>query len=264
MKNRSKLEYLTFCLSLAAPVARAGGEIKPAALPPSASSAETTRNAGAGGGVQEVQYVTEEIKGWTVFVNRSLLEGQRDATRQALELLGGQLESINKILPPAALAHLHTVPLWFNPLHRAGDPPKAEYHPGADGLRKNNRDARMAKAVEFTNVAIFAQECRRMPMFVLHELAHAYHDRVLGFGQPEILATYKAAIEGGAYKNVDRWNGTALSKADAYALTNAREYFAETTEAFFGRNDFQPFDRAELKLMDPQMHDLLAKLWDKK
>jgi len=37
----------------------------------------------------------------------------------------------------------------------------------------------------------------------------------------------------------------------AYAMNDAKEYFAEETEAFFGRNDFYPFTREELKKHDP-------------
>ena len=44
-------------------------------------------------------------------------------------------------------------------------------------------------------------------------------------------------------------------------MTNPMEYFAESTEAFFARNDFFPFDHAELKRHDPGMEQLLAKLW---
>jgi len=40
-------------------------------------------------------------------------------------------------------------------------------------------------------------------------------------------------------------------------MTNAKEYFAESTEAWFGVNDFYPFVRAELKQFDPEMHALL-------
>jgi hypothetical protein len=46
-----------------------------------------------------------------------------------------------------------------------------------------------------------------------------------------------------------------------YACTNPQEYFAEMTEAYFGTNDFYPFVRAELKQVDPRMHDLLERLW---
>ena len=35
-------------------------------------------------------------------------------------------------------------------------------------------------------------------------------------------------------------------------MSNERGYFAETSEAHFGRNDFHPFTRADLKKRDPQ------------
>ena len=44
-------------------------------------------------------------------------------------------------------------------------------------------------------------------------------------------------------------------------MTNPMEYFAESTEAFFSRNDFFPFTRDELKQHDPEMEQLLVKLW---
>jgi dipeptidyl-peptidase-4 len=49
-----------------------------------------------------------------------------------------------------------------------------------------------------------------------------------------------------------------------YGLTNHKEYFAEATEAYFYRNDFYPFVRAELKQYDPDMHVLLEKIWENK
>ena len=47
----------------------------------------------------------------------------------------------------------------------------------------------------------------------------------------------------------------------AYALNNPQEYFAESTEAYFGVNDFYPFVRAELKEHDPDMSSLMQTLW---
>ena len=37
----------------------------------------------------------------------------------------------------------------------------------------------------------------------------------------------------------------------AYALNGPNEYFAELTEAYFGKNDFYPFNRDDLKHHDP-------------
>ena len=46
-------------------------------------------------------------------------------------------------------------------------------------------------------------------------------------------------------------------------MTNEREYFAETTEAYFGENDFQPFSREELRLFDPEMFGVLEAAWNR-
>jgi hypothetical protein len=162
------------------------------------------------------------------------------------------------------VAKLREVPLWFSPEY-AGVRPSAEYHPDARWLKENSRNEAMARSVEFTNVRIFAQESKRMPNFTLHELAHAYHHRVLsqGFEHTEILAAYSQARERGLYEKVERWlgNGRPNTVERAYAMSSPMEYFAEATEAFFSRNDFYPFDRAELKQHDPDMERLVAKLW---
>jgi hypothetical protein len=46
-----------------------------------------------------------------------------------------------------------------------------------------------------------------------------------------------------------------------YGLSNAKEYFAESTEAYFGVNDFYPFVRAELREHDPRMFKLMVRVW---
>jgi Mlc titration factor MtfA (ptsG expression regulator) len=122
----------------------------------------------------------------------------------------------------------------------------------------------MAKGIEFTNIRIFEAETRRMPNFALHELAHAYHDRYLpeSHNNPEIKAAYEVAKASGKYDRVERQDSEGRKRLDrAYAITNPAEYFAETTEAYFSRNDFFPFTKEELKQHDPAMYELLGKLW---
>src|SRR5690349_17105454 len=104
-----------------------------------------------------------------------------------------------------------------------------------------------------------------MPAFVLHELAYAVHDHALpkGFGNPEMAAAFARAKESGKYDKVERHYGNGMpNKVEkAYAMTNPMECFAETTEAYFSRNDFFPFTREELKKHDPEILALLGKLW---
>ncbi len=204
---------------------------------------------------------TRIIAGWTVHVSARLMDEQGVATARALAILQEQLESIVQTVPAPAVAQLRQVPLWLSPEY-AGLAPKAEYHPSAGWLRANGRDPAMARSVEFTNIRIFEAEQRRMPVFVLHELAHAYHDRVLGSHHAGIRAAYEKAKAGGTYDRVERRDAAGRTRLDrAYALSNPQEYFAETTEAFFGRNDFYPYEREQLQRHDPGMHALLATVW---
>jgi hypothetical protein len=204
---------------------------------------------------------TRRLEGWTVFVSDQLLSTQAPATETGLALLAEQLRVLRKLLPADPLGHLQTVPIWISPEYK-GVRPTAEYHPGAGWLRDHGRNPAMAGAVEFTNVRSLPDEVKRMPMLVLHELAHAYHDQVLGYDDQAIREAAKRARANGRYDRVKRVFADGSSKLDrAYALTNPQEYFAECTEAFFGRNDFYPFTREELRQEDPEMHQLLQHIW---
>jgi hypothetical protein len=208
-------------------------------------------------------FETRSIEGWTVHINRKLLEGNPTPTQKAIALLGLQLQAICGVVPAGPLAHLQKVVLWVDPEY-PHTPPRAEYHPDAGWLREHGRDPRMAKGIEITNVRIFGAESRRMPWFILHELAHAYHDQVLGFDQPDIIAAYKRAVASKSYDAVERFHGDPNRPNTierAYAMTNEKEYFAEDTEAFFGRNDFFPFTRDQLRKHDPGMFKLLQRVW---
>lgn len=210
------------------------------------------------------EYETCQIAGWTLHISHALLINDAKATARARELLQIQLEEIIRVVPVAAVAELQKVPLWFSPPYPNVEP-HAEYHPSADWLRKNDRDPAMAKGIEFTNIRIFEAETRRMPNFALHELAHAYHDRVVpdGFNNAEIRDAYEKAKAGGKYDRVERQDSEGRKRMDrAYALTNPNEYFAESTEAFFSHNDFFPYTCDQLKLHDPIMFQLLERIWN--
>lgn len=204
------------------------------------------------------------VSGWQVHISRKLLETEADDTAKALDGLKKMLDEIVRDLPAAAVTEMKKVPLYFSPSYKEGQS-GAEFHPGAGWLRDNGRDPEMAQGVEFSGVHDFEAEMLRMPNFALHELAHAYHFRTLpdGFGNEEIKAVFKRAKENGLYERVERTfgNGNPSTFERAYAMTNAMEYFAETSEAYFFRNDFFPFTREELRRHDPEMYTLLEKLW---
>ncbi len=206
---------------------------------------------------------TKTVEGWTLHISDELFEKDKAATERALELLTAHLQEITRVVPASAVAELKKVPLWFSPEY-PGVQPTAEYHPDAGWLRKNKRDPAMAKAVEFTDIRDFERETKRMPNFTLHELAHAYHDRVLpkDFGNEEIKAAFEKAKAKGLYERVEQRFGDGRSaNVRAYAMTNPMEYFAECSEAYFSTNDFFPFTREQLAKHDPEMFALLKTLW---
>ncbi|MGC4005263.1 MAG: hypothetical protein QM811_19945 [Pirellulales bacterium] len=208
-------------------------------------------------------YKSRRIEGWTVRVAEPLLADDAKSTERALELLTVQLREIVGVVPAPAVVELRKTTLWFSPEYER-TPPRAEYHPDAGWLRKNNRNTAMAGGVEFTNVKIFEREVKRMPNFALHELSHAYHHRVLdkGFDNPDIRAAFDRAKASGDYDRVERRFGdgrTAIEKA--YALTSPQEFFAEASEAYFTTNDFFPYNATDLARHDPKTLDLLKSMW---
>jgi hypothetical protein len=207
-------------------------------------------------------YEVRNIAGWTVNIDTRLVQEQRAQTETALGLLEKQLQQIERVVPPKAVIELKKVRLWFSPEYKKGIPPRAEFHPGAEWLKENGRNPDMAQGIEFTNIRIFPDEVSRMPNFALHELAHAYQARLLGFDNKEIRKAYEQAKKSGKYDKVERRNAKGETRIDkAYAMANPMEYFAESTESFFARNDFYPYTRYELQTFDPTMYDLLRRAW---
>lgn len=203
-----------------------------------------------------------EVEGWTLEIQPELWEKEEAAVETAVGLLREQLGEIVRVVPAPAVAELRKVGLWFTAGY-PDTPPRAEYHPDAGWLRQNRRDPRMAQGVEFSNIPIFQREMERMPNFALHELAHAWHHRILTYDQPDLKAAFAAAQASGRYTLVEQRQKKARpgKMVRAYALTNVMEYFAEGTEAWFSTNDFYPFTRQELQSYDPQLVEALRKVW---
>ena len=200
------------------------------------------------------QYEKRSIEGWTIFVNKDLLADGTELGSKALELLEAKLYEVGRVVPEKACEELRRVPIWLG----VEDGSSAGYHPSREWLRANGYNPDKAKSVEIGNASRFLFWSFDQPGTVLHELAHAYHDRVLGYDHEGIRAAFRAAVEGGRYERVLRFNGR---EERAYALENDQEYFAEGTEAFFGTNDWYPFVRAELLRHDPKLFEVLEEVW---
>lgn len=201
-------------------------------------------------------YTVRNLEGWTVRIHRRLLDGQKELGDRALELLRVKLYEINRVVPSGPLAKLHAVPIWLEFKNR--DVKCACYHPSKEWLAEHGFNPEKAGSVEIGHAANFLDWSRVQPAMVLHELAHAYHHQVLGWDHAEIEAAYRRAKESKSYESVLYYDGRMQR---AYAMNDAKEYFAELTESWFGTNDFYPFVRPEVHKHDPEMAKLLKKLW---
>ncbi len=205
--------------------------------------------------------VTRNIEGWTVHIDPMMLEGEHaKAGTEALEMLANHLQRIAVLMPEERLAQMRKLELWIEHDHPFLNVEPGPYHPGAGWLTERGHDARLAKKVHVTRAASLLERHHMVkhPMVILHELVHSYHDQVLGFDEPRIKAAYERAMKEGLYDEVLLYTGR---KVRAYAATNPMEYFAEGTEAYFYKNDFYPFVRAELEEHDPRLHALLVEIW---
>ncbi|MCO8121283.1 metallopeptidase [Stieleria sp. TO1_6] len=202
--------------------------------------------------------VIRTIEGWTVKVDPTVFKPEHSSKGQrALQALGNHLQRVTYLLPDDVLNELREIPIWVD---RDGKGKSLVYHPSADWLADNGYNPAMAKHVHVPKIDLLLsrQQWAKHPYAIMHELAHAYHDQVLGWDDAEIKALYELAENSGSYDHV---LDHAHRQVRHYGMNNHKEYFAESTEAYLGVNDFYPFVRAELKQHDPRMFDLQSKIW---
>lgn len=208
-----------------------------------------------------IEPVKREIEGWTVDIDPRLLGGEHaEEGARALKMLANHLQRISILIPEKQLAELRKVGIWIEYDHPELHP--MQYHPEEKWLTDHGYDPRLTKKVHIPHAAdlISRQQMLKHPAVVLHELAHAYHDQVLGFDDPGILAAYQRAMKNGKYEKSLLYTGETVKH---YATTDHKEYFAESTETYFYHNDFYPFVRAELRQHDPTSYAEMERVWGK-
>lgn len=209
-------------------------------------------------------YQSYDLAGYRVYVQNYALSNYSRITQEAIQLLQNKLSEINRLnLSNSIKSKFQSVSFYMD---WNKDSKGARYHPGRQWLIQNGYGAEKVKSVHISNINNFVTwNQQNQPYMILHELAHAYHDLVLSFNHSGILSAYRNAMHKGLYQNVwyNLGNGSKPYKQKAYATTNEREYFAEITEAFFGKNDYYPFNRSDLQSYDPQGYNLLVQIWGK-
>lgn len=205
--------------------------------------------------------IERHIEGWLVRIDPRLTEQpNKDVGDRALAMLRWQLESIKISIPEKRLVELQTIGIWIEL-----DNPQVsnmQYHPDRKWLIGHGMDPRFEGFVHIPGAARLADKkfFHQQPSVIMHELAHGFHDQILDFNYAPIVAAYKAGVKAGLYDKVLHASSRQLRH---YSATNHKEYFAEGCEAYFGRNDFFPFVRVELRKHDPTLYRLMEEIWGK-
>jgi hypothetical protein len=198
------------------------------------------------------KYATMTIQGWKVLVNKGLLDKSSkhfQAGKAAMVKFHDDFYTLTKMLDTARLKDIQSTPVWLEvdtTVSADGSrKPCFHYHPGLKWLVDNDYNPAKHKCVEIGKAAIYARQGERSRRVMLHELAHSYHNRFLGFSDKRILSAYKTAKASGKYPK------------KIYAMTDFKEYFACLTVWCFEKDD----RRKKALDRDPAGMKLVAEIW---
>lgn len=198
------------------------------------------------------------IEGWTVeFAQEFHDTNNSKVYYKSKKALANHLQRISYLMPPSKLKELQGLIIRVDLFHKLKT---MQYHPSRGWLEDHGFDPSLQKRVHIPRAkALFARNTwLQHPYVILHELAHSYHDQILGFDNVEIKEAFQRSEREKLYERVLVFRG-GMTKH--YARTNEKEFFAEMTESYVGVNDFFPFVRSELKNHDPQTFELMRKIW---
>lgn len=198
-------------------------------------------------------YELFEVEGWAVRISNDY-SNHPDKKKLILKEIRQQLKAINNAVPHSALSKLKSTEFWIE--YHSRPEKGASYHPSRDWLIKHEYNPDKAGGIELQfNFYLWRKE---QPWIALHELSHAYHHKHLGYDNSMVLQAFENARLSFQYNTVEHVNGSTKM---AYAMNNKKEYFAELSEAYFGYNDQEPFDRKALRAFDSVGFKMVQSVW---
>lgn len=217
-------------------------------------------------------YATYEYKGFTYKFKKEVIS--TDAAQKAMAKVKSDIDQILLLIPEDAVKVMQKNPIWFEE-NNSKNTSAAWYHRGSGSGLAYGGLAAKEKCVEITNYKYYVDwTAQNQPFMVLHELCHLYHDHGLGGdANNDITSAYTNAKNKGLYKtyyyrtSLSDTKGTAYQESGtqhAYCMTDKWEFFAEMSEAYWGENDYYPFNYIQLKEHDPFAFAIMEKIWGKR
>jgi len=206
-------------------------------------------------------YVRHTIEGFTVLVNQDVLRVNTDHyERKPLEVLELELKTITKLMSEKALNTLRRLIIWVEwselvefSSGRPGTPVAVYYGGHQLSLLQEGKHPLKAKTITILRMDLLTEEHQPKRdlgrSVLLHEMAHAVHDQLLGRNHLGIAAAFRQAMERKLYEK------------SQYVSTNEAEFFAELTCAYFDQLNYFPRNRRELQQHDPHTFKLMESIW---
>ena len=222
-------------------------------------------------------YEPRKMQGFQIYAEAGVFDDYRDLH----SILEQELKMVKALLPSGAEKKLkEDTPLYINKSITFGDTRYptvgrgSTYHPkdGQKWLKANGMSEKKAGAIEMYTVKehLKSKEQWGIGGILLHEFAHAYHDKHCpdGFDCDLIRKAYHSAMSRKLYDCVPVHGPQGENgPIKAYACTNPMEFFAELSVAYLYHSDFQeynkwfPHNRSQLRKHDPNTCKILNKLW---
>jgi hypothetical protein len=205
---------------------------------------------------KEEDYESVSVMDFKLKVSPEIKKHVPEKGQKMVDLLKEKLHDVKKVLPQTAYQKISNAKIFIN---RDAMKLGMCYHANKAYLGKVGIPDYYHQCIEVQNLkSSFDWLQHPQPWAILHELAHKYHFEVIAVNNERVLEAYRTAKEAGIYEKVKHANGR---EQIAYAMMNEKEYFAECTEAYFGLNDYFPFNREELKAHDPKGFEMVEICW---
>lgn len=221
--------------------------------------------------VDEHGYATFSYEGFTFKIKEEDYTSNRRG-KDAVKYIKEDLDHIISIIPEEALTVMRKRAIWMEKNNTA-NASAAWYHRWAGYPASIGDLSEKGKCVEITNFNYYISwSDQNQPLMVLHELSHLYHDQGLNKDQQQAVkeAYQNAKSEGlyttGWYRSNTKYTTQSqwTKVTDMYCMVDEWEYFAELSEAYWGENDYYPFNYEQLKEHDTVGFAMMESIWGAK
>jgi hypothetical protein len=203
-------------------------------------------------------YMVENIAGWTINVEDTVWLKRPSLTRECLAAIDKSLSKIAATLPPQSLERLRSIPIYLTDTRSV--PAPVHTHRDKRWLAAHGEDIEKVNAVDICDPDKIVSYLATKDPGLLLEFSFAYQQLFLTASDQDTLRQiYTSALSEGKYRLVASDRGVRQTPA-AY---DESQMFVSGSQAYWGRNDFYPFTRAELKEYDPKLHDFLKLVWER-